>query len=31
MKKHFEKPSQFRRRKMREAMRRQRIATSRKH
>jgi len=29
VKKHFEKPCQFRRRKMREAMRRQRIAASR--
>jgi small subunit ribosomal protein S21 len=29
MKKNFEKPSQYRRRKMREAMRRQRIAASR--
>ena len=31
MKKHFEKPSQFRRRKMREAMIRQRIASSKRH
>ncbi|WP_332308504.1 30S ribosomal protein S21 [Desulfocicer vacuolatum] len=30
MKKNFEKPSQYRRRKMREAMRRQRIAASRR-
>ncbi|MBF0211568.1 MAG: 30S ribosomal protein S21 [Desulfamplus sp.] len=30
LKKNFEKPSQYRRRKMREAMRRQRIAASRK-
>lgn len=30
LKKHYEKPCQFRRRKMREAMRRQRIAQSRK-
>lgn len=29
VKKHFEKPCQFRRRKMREAMRRQRIAAAR--
>ena len=29
VKKHFEKPCQYRRRKMREAMRRQRIAASR--
>ncbi len=29
VKKHYEKPCQFRRRKMREAMRRQRIAASR--
>ncbi|MBA3009954.1 MAG: 30S ribosomal protein S21 [Desulfobacula sp.] len=31
VKKHFEKPCQFRRRKMREAMRRQRIAASKTH
>lgn len=30
LKKHYEKPCQFRRRKTREAMRRQRIAQSRK-
>ncbi len=30
LKKNFEKPSQYRRRKMREAMRRQRIAASRR-
>jgi small subunit ribosomal protein S21 len=30
LKKHYEKPCQYRRRKMREAMRRQRIAQSRK-
>ncbi len=29
LKKHFEKPCQYRRRKMREALRRQRIAASR--
>ena len=30
LKKHFEKPSQYRRRKMREAIRRQKVATSRR-
>ncbi|OQY00442.1 MAG: 30S ribosomal protein S21 [Desulfobacteraceae bacterium 4572_130] len=30
LKKYFEKPSQYRRRKMREAIRRQKIASSRK-
>ena len=30
LKKHYEKPCQYRRRKMREAMRRQRIAQTRK-
>ncbi|MFO7752102.1 MAG: 30S ribosomal protein S21 [Desulfobacteraceae bacterium] len=30
LKKHYEKPCQYRRRKMREAMRRQRIAQARK-